>query len=308
MRSTTRTPRTASSLASLRLSLQADPEEAGARRGVRGAAHLVKDQHAVAQKRHDASVASLKADIARHASDRRVDFGRDRHGPTEPAHAKIASPVRASSRSRRRRARPRPSGPRAGARGRVAGSGGPRRRRSRPRAGRGPGTRGSADRGGRRAGAQHGSRGPARGRSWRRSCEICASARERSLRRGRGLGERPRRCASTPPSLKACARRRRRPTRCARPIQPRSCSGKARRQAQGGPGRGGGSSEPCGDRARQLGRARTRRRPRRICEAGSSGREYTRGLDSRNDARWTISRALRRTRRERKEHAAESKP
>ena len=29
----------------------------------------VKDQHAVAQKRHDASVASLKADIARHASD-----------------------------------------------------------------------------------------------------------------------------------------------------------------------------------------------------------------------------------------------
>ena len=61
----------ASSLASLRLSLQAESRKEAERAALSARNELtsVKDQHAVAQKRHDASVASLKADIARHASD-----------------------------------------------------------------------------------------------------------------------------------------------------------------------------------------------------------------------------------------------
>jgi kinesin family protein 5 len=61
----------ASSLASLRLSLQAEARKEAERAALSARNELtsVKDQHAVAQKRHDASVASLKADIARHASD-----------------------------------------------------------------------------------------------------------------------------------------------------------------------------------------------------------------------------------------------
>jgi len=61
----------ASSLASLRLNLQADAKKEAERAALSARNELtsVKDQHAVAQKRHDASVASLKADIARHASD-----------------------------------------------------------------------------------------------------------------------------------------------------------------------------------------------------------------------------------------------
>ena len=61
----------ASSLASLRLSLQAEAKKEAERAALSARNELtsVKDQHAVAQKRHDASVASLKADIARHASD-----------------------------------------------------------------------------------------------------------------------------------------------------------------------------------------------------------------------------------------------